>query len=73
LNPEQAIRLELELFNPALKDKPFVAAYNKIDVPDSGDYWELVRRVGFQGLTLGEGGREGGVAGWLCGFCLGAR
>lgn len=38
-----AINLELELFNPALKDKPQVVAYNKIDVPDSGDYWEFVR------------------------------
>ncbi|KAF6255524.1 P-loop containing nucleoside triphosphate hydrolase protein [Scenedesmus sp. NREL 46B-D3] len=39
----KAIQLELELFNPALLDKPQVIAYNKIDLPDSGDYWEFVR------------------------------
>ncbi|KAF8065613.1 OBGC1 [Scenedesmus sp. PABB004] len=39
----KAIQLELELFNPALLDKPQVVAYNKVDLPDSGDYWEFVR------------------------------
>lgn len=39
----KAIQLELELFNPALLDKPQVIAYNKVDLPDSGDYWEFVR------------------------------
>ncbi|KXZ51499.1 hypothetical protein GPECTOR_12g462 [Gonium pectorale] len=38
-----AINLELELFNPVLRDKPQLVAYNKIDLPDSGDYWEFVR------------------------------
>ncbi|KAF5834077.1 hypothetical protein DUNSADRAFT_9391 [Dunaliella salina] len=38
-----AINLELELFNPAIKDKPQVIAYNKIDLPDSGEFWEDVR------------------------------
>eukprot|EP00798_Chlamydomonas_sp_ICE-L_P000270 gene270-4016_t len=38
-----AINLELELFNPELKDKPQVVAYNKIDVPDSGDYADIMR------------------------------
>ncbi|KAG2484430.1 hypothetical protein HYH03_016740 [Edaphochlamys debaryana] len=38
-----AINLELELFNPDLKDKPQLVAYNKIDVPDSGDFWEMVQ------------------------------
>ncbi|EFJ44248.1 hypothetical protein VOLCADRAFT_65003 [Volvox carteri f. nagariensis] len=37
-----AINLELELFNPGLRDKPQIVAYNKIDTPDSGDFWELV-------------------------------
>eukprot|EP00983_Pelagomonas_calceolata_P097382 1158241-Pelagomonas_calceolata.AAC.4 len=70
----EAINLELELFNPAIKDKPQdvalhyfaiaihvcmyanatalpmlyathapVIAYNKIDLPDSGEFWEDVR------------------------------
>lgn len=39
----RAINLELELFNPELKDKRQVVAYNKIDVPDSGDFAEVMR------------------------------
>ncbi|MEW5311705.1 MAG: hypothetical protein WDW38_003398 [Sanguina aurantia] len=39
----RAINLELELFNPELKDKPQIVAYNKIDCPDSGDYWEIMQ------------------------------
>ena len=39
----RAINLELELFNPDLKDKPQIIAYNKVDLPDSGDYSEFVR------------------------------
>jgi len=34
---------QLELFSPALKEKPQVVAYNKVDVPDSGDYVDVVR------------------------------
>ena len=34
---------QLELFSPDLKEKPQVVAYNKIDVPDSGDYFDFVR------------------------------
>lgn len=39
----RAIRQELELFNPQLAAKPQIVAYNKMDVPDSSDYWEDVR------------------------------
>lgn len=39
----RAINLELELFNPDLKDKPQIIAYNKVDLPDSGDYSEFVK------------------------------
>ncbi|GFR45678.1 hypothetical protein Agub_g7092 [Astrephomene gubernaculifera] len=38
-----AINLELELFNPDLVEKPQLIAYNKVDLPDSGDFWEIVR------------------------------
>ena len=34
---------ELALFSPDLARKPQIVAYNKVDLPDSGDYWELVR------------------------------
>ncbi|GAX83906.1 hypothetical protein CEUSTIGMA_g11330.t1 [Chlamydomonas eustigma] len=39
----RAINLELELFNPELKEKVQVIAYNKVDMPDSGDYFEFVK------------------------------
>lgn len=43
LGDYSAIRQELELFEPGLARKPQVVAYNKIDVPDSGDYWDEIR------------------------------
>ncbi|BDA41236.1 GTPase Obg [Coccomyxa sp. Obi] len=46
----KALRTELELFNTSLLQKPQVVAYNKIDVPDSGDYIDEVRE-----FLLGEG------------------
>jgi GTP-binding protein len=39
----RATNAELALFSPLLSAKPQVVAYNKVDLPDSGDYWELVR------------------------------
>jgi GTPase len=41
----RAIRLELELFGMGLSDKPQIVAYNKIDVPDSGDYIDDMREL----------------------------
>ena len=65
-----AIRQELELFNPRLAAKPSVVAYNKTDVPDSGDYWDDIRAAL---LATVRGGRGCGsnweaVQGWgaLC-------
>ena len=43
LGDYDAIQQELKLFNPELADKPQIVAYNKIDVPDSSDYWEDIR------------------------------
>lgn len=43
LGDYDAIQTELELFSPALAIKPQIIAYNKIDVPDSADYWEDIR------------------------------
>lgn len=43
LGDYDAIRTELELFSPELAAKPSVVAYNKMDVPDSADYWDDVR------------------------------
>ena len=39
----QAIQQELALFSPALAGKPQLVAYNKMDVPDSSDYWDIVQ------------------------------
>lgn len=38
-----AIQTELRLFSPALAGKPQVVAYNKMDVPDSSDYWDEIQ------------------------------
>lgn len=42
LGDYDAIQQELRLFNPELAQKPQVVAYNKIDVPDSSDYWDEI-------------------------------
>lgn len=34
-----AVRLELEMFNPELSDKPFIVAYNKMDLPEATEKW----------------------------------
>lgn len=39
----KAIRLELRLFNPEVAKKPEIIAYNKMDIPDSSDYFDIVQ------------------------------
>lgn len=34
-----AVRLELEMFNPELAEKPYIVAYNKMDLPEAYDNW----------------------------------
>lgn len=34
-----AIRLELEMFSPELAEKPYIVAFNKVDLPDASDNW----------------------------------
>ncbi|KAF2310987.1 hypothetical protein GH714_018928 [Hevea brasiliensis] len=34
-----AVRLELELFSPELAEKPFIVAYNKMDLPEAYENW----------------------------------
>ena len=43
LGDYDAIQTELRLFSPALASKPQVVAYNKMDVPDSSDYWDEIQ------------------------------
>ena len=39
----EAINTELELFNPALADKPQIVVFNKMDLPDAQTRWPDVR------------------------------
>lgn len=34
-----AVRLELEMFSPELAEKPYIVAFNKVDLPDAFDNW----------------------------------
>lgn len=34
-----AVRLELELFSPEIAEKPYVVAYNKMDLPEAYEKW----------------------------------
>lgn len=43
LGDYDAIQTELTLFSPELAEKPQVVAYNKMDVPDSSDYWDDIK------------------------------
>ncbi|XP_054793849.1 GTP-binding protein OBGC, chloroplastic-like [Prosopis cineraria] len=38
-----AVRLELELFSPELAEKPYVVAYNKMDIPEACEKWPSFR------------------------------
>ena len=44
LGDYDAIQTELSLFSPQLAMKPQVVAYNKMDVPDSSDYWDEISK-----------------------------
>ncbi|KAJ6838166.1 putative GTP-binding protein OBGC1, chloroplastic [Iris pallida] len=42
LQPEyefDAVRLEIELFSPGLVEKPYLVAYNKMDLPEASEKW----------------------------------
>ncbi|XP_072982738.1 probable GTP-binding protein OBGC1, chloroplastic [Typha latifolia] len=38
-----AVRLELELFSPSLAEKPYVVVYNKMDLPEAYERWDVFR------------------------------
>lgn len=40
-----AVRLELEMFNPELAEKPFIVAYNKMDLSEAYEKWESFRET----------------------------
>ncbi|KAI3692455.1 hypothetical protein L6452_32271 [Arctium lappa] len=35
-----AVRLELEMFSPEIAEKPFIVAYNKMDLPEAYEKWK---------------------------------
>ncbi|XP_051126912.1 GTP-binding protein OBGC, chloroplastic [Andrographis paniculata] len=34
-----AVRLELEMFSPELAEKPYIVAFNKVDLPEASEKW----------------------------------
>ncbi|MCO5566832.1 hypothetical protein L7F22_020514 [Adiantum nelumboides] len=57
--PEQeyeAVRLELQLFNPLLSEKPYIVAYNKMDIPEAAERWpnfrDYTRQKGIEPICI---------------------
>lgn len=58
-----AVRLELELFSPELAEKPYIVAYNKMDLPEAYERWpsfkEGLEARGVQVFCMSAVKREG--------------
>ncbi|KAK4759152.1 hypothetical protein SAY87_022283 [Trapa incisa] len=39
-----AVRLELEMFSPEIAEKPFIVAYNKMDLPEAYERWPMFKQ-----------------------------
>lgn len=47
-----AVRLELKLFNPELAEKPYVVAFNKMDLPEAYENWKSFKeKLQSHGIT----------------------
>ena len=47
-----AVRLELELFSPELAEKPYIVAYNKMDLPEAYENWQSFKeKLQSHGIT----------------------
>lgn len=59
----EAIRLELQLFNPELSEKPFVVAYNKMDTQEAADQWpsfqEALEKKGVTAFSMSAATQQG--------------
>lgn len=59
----EAIRLELQLFNPELSEKPFVVAYNKMDTQEAADQWpsfqEALEKKGVKAFSMSAATQQG--------------
>lgn len=58
-----AVRLELELFSPELAEKPYIIAYNKMDLPDASEKWaafkENLQAHGVHPFCMSAANRQG--------------
>nr|CAD1833362.1 unnamed protein product [Ananas comosus var. bracteatus] len=58
-----AVRLELELFSPSLAEKPYIIVYNKMDLPEAYDRWDLFKEHlqsrGIQSYCISAMNRQG--------------
>lgn len=58
-----AVRLELEMFSPELAEKPYLVAYNKMDLPEAYENWisfkEKLRTRGIEPFCMSAVSREG--------------
>ncbi|XP_071727370.1 GTP-binding protein OBGC, chloroplastic-like, partial [Rutidosis leptorrhynchoides] len=58
-----AVRLELEMFSPEIAEKPFIVAYNKMDLPEAYEKWESfqknLRSRGIEPFCISAINREG--------------
>lgn len=58
-----AVRLELELFSPEIAEKPYVVAFNKMDLPEAYEGWpsfkEKLEAQGIQVFCMSAMTRDG--------------
>lgn len=58
-----AVRLELEMFSPELAEKPYVVAFNKMDLPEACEKWvsfrEKLRSCGVEPFCMSAVKSEG--------------
>lgn len=59
----EAVRLELQLFNPEISEKPYVVAYNKMDIEEAAERWptfqEAMQARGVQTFCMSAATRDG--------------
>ncbi|KAM6545219.1 hypothetical protein CsatB_025955 [Cannabis sativa] len=58
-----AVRLELEMFSPEIAEKPFVVAFNKMDLPEARENWpsfkEHLQALGIEPFCISAVQRDG--------------
>lgn len=58
-----AVRLELDMFSPELAEKPFLVAFNKMDLPEAQENWisfrEKLRSHGIEPFCMSAVKRDG--------------